>query len=285
MDPVYRRNFDEPDEVVQLEKTRSELLTIGGLTMAHDTHEPGWHWAEHVRPHVGTDSCQAHHMSFIIRGRLKVRLDDGTEFECRKGDVLNVPPGHDSWVIGDEPFETLAFMGGATWLAPLQSLRERVLVTLLFTDIVDSTGVARRLGDHGWAELLGTHNQRITESVRRHGGEIAKLTGDGILAIFDGAARAIRCALACQKDAADLGLAIRAAVHSGEVEVAGDEIHGLAVHEAARILTHAQGGQVMVSDLTKTFARGTHLEFKEVGEVELRGLEDPIHLHLVTGGR
>jgi class 3 adenylate cyclase len=164
-------------------------------------------------------------------------------------------------------------------------MRERVLVTLLFTDIVDSTGLARRLGDHRWAELLVTHNQRVTESVRRHGGQLAKLTGDGLLAVFDGAARAIQCSLACRQDAADLGLVIRAAVHTGEVEMAGDEIHGLAVHEAARMLSHAEVGQVVVSDLTRTFARGTHLEFEEVGEVELRGLEDPIRLHLVTGGR
>ncbi len=283
MDPVFRRNFDEPDEVIEVEKARSELITLGGLTIAHDTHEPGWHWAVHVGPHVGTTSCQSHHMSFVIRGRLRVRLDDGTEFEVGKGDVLDVPPGHDSWVVGDEPFEVLAFMGGATWLAPLQSMKERILVTLLFTDIVGSTSVARRLGDHGWAELLVNHNQRTSESVRRHGGEVAKLTGDGMLAVFDGAARAIRCAIACRQDAADLGLEIRSAVHSGEVEVAGEEIHGLAVHEAARMLAHADVGQVVVSDLTKTFARGTHLEFEEVGEVELRGLEDPMRLHLVTG--
>ncbi len=283
MGTVYRRNFDEPDEVVEVEKARSELISLGGLTIAHDTHQPGWHWAEHVGPQVGSTSCQSHHMSFVIRGRLQVRLDDGTEFECRQGDVMDVPPGHDSWVIGDEPFEVLAFMGGATWLAPLQSMRERVLVTLLFTDIVDSTGLARRLGDHGWAELLGNHNRRVSESVRRHGGDVSKLTGDGMLAVFDGAARAIRCAVACRQDAADLGLAIRAAVHTGEVEVAGEEIHGLAVHEAARILNHAEEGQVIVSDLTRAFTRGTHLQFEDVGEVDLRGLESPIRLHRLTG--
>jgi len=197
---------------------------------------------------------------------------------------MDIPPGHDAGVIGDEPFETLAFMGGATWLTPLQILKERILVTLLFTDIVDSTGMARRLGDRKWAELLGSHNQRMGGTIDRHRGQVAKLTGDGLLAVFDGAARAIRCAMACRQDARDLGLEIRAAVHTGEVEMAGEEIHGMAVHEASRIMAHAGPGEVLVSDPTMTFARGTHLEFEDRGVVEMRGPNEPLRLHAVTDG-
>jgi class 3 adenylate cyclase len=284
MSAIYRRSFDEPDEVIEVEGVRSELISIGGMSLAHDTHYPGWHWVEHVGPLVGTDWCESHHMSFAIKGQMHIEFRDGSGVDCKPGDVMDIPPGHDAWVVGDEPFETLSFMGGATWLTPLQTLKERILVTLLFTDIVDSTGAARRLGDRRWAELIGSHDQRMAGTVDRHRGRVAKLTGDGVLAIFDGAARAITCAMACRQDARDLGLEIRAAVHTGEVEMAGEEIHGLAVHEASRIMSHAAAGEVLVSDLTKTFARGTHLAFEEHGTVELRGMGEPLLLHRVTDG-
>jgi class 3 adenylate cyclase len=211
-------------------------------------------------------------------------MKDGTEFDCRPGDLMDIPAGHDAWVLGDEPFESLAWMGGTTWLAPLQTLKDRVLVTLLFTDIVDSTGLAARLGDRKWVDLLDGHNQRLADTVDRFRGQIAKLTGDGVLAVFDGAARAIRCALACQRDANDLDLTIRAAVHTGEVELAGDEIHGLALHEASRIMSLAGPGEVLVSEVTKAFARDSQLEFEDRGEVELRGLSEPMRLHSVRPG-
>jgi class 3 adenylate cyclase len=166
-------------------------------------------------------------------------------------------------------------------LSPLQTLKERVLVTLLFTDIVDSTGVALRLGDRAWTDLLGSHNQRMADAVDRYRGQVAKLTGDGVLAVFDGAVRAIRCAMACRREAADLGLTIRAAVHTGEVELAGEEIHGLAVHEAARIMAHAGPGELLVSDLTRAFVRDPQLRFDDRGAVELRGFEGSMLLHSV----
>ena len=209
-------------------------------------------------------------------------MKDGTEFDCRPGDLTDIPAGHDGWVLGDEPFEMLAWMGGTTWLSPLQTLKERVLVTLLFTDIVDSTGAASRLGDQKWTDLLGNHDQRIADAVDRYRGRVVKLTGDGVLAVFDGVARAIRCAMACQQVAKDLDLSIRAAVHTGEVELAGDEIHGLAVHEASRMMSQAEPGEVLVSDFTKAFASDSQLLFEDKGKVELRGLGGSVRLHSVS---
>ncbi len=155
-------------------------------------------------------------------------------------------------------------------------------MTLLFTDIVDSTGLASRLGDQRWTDLLGSHDQRIADAVDRYRGQMVKLTGDGVLAVFDGAARAIRCAMACQQVAKDLDLSIRAAVHTGEVELAGDEIHGLAVHEASRMMSQAEPGEVLVSDFTKVFAADSELHFEDKGKVELRGLGEPVRLHSVS---
>jgi class 3 adenylate cyclase len=279
---VHTRNFDEPDEVVELEKVRSEMVSLAGMSFSHDIHEPGWRWAEHVRPHVGTEWCETRHVGYVLGGRLRIRLRDGTEFDCRKGDVMDIPAGHDAWVLDDEPLETLAWMGGTTWLSSVQTLKERVLVTLMFTDIVDSTAAAQRLGDRAWGDLLNGHNQRMADTVDRYRGQLVKLTGDGVLAVFDGAARAIRCAITCRREANDLGLTIRAAVHAGEVELAGEEIQGVAVHEASRIMSHARPGEVLVSDITRAFARDPQLQFDDRGEVELRGLEGTVRLHAAT---
>jgi class 3 adenylate cyclase len=281
MSHVYTRNFDDPDEVIEVDKVRSEIISLGGVSLAHDFHEPGWRWSEHIRPVVGTEWCESRHVGYVLKGHLRIMMKDGTEFDCRPGDLMDIPAGHDGWILGDEPFESLAWMGGTTWLSPLHTLKERVLVTLLLTDIVDSTGMARRMGDRRWTDVLSNHNQRIADTVDRFRGQIAKLTGDGVLAVFDGASRAIRCAIACQRDAKNLDLTIRAAVHTGEVELAGDEIHGLAIHEASRIMSHAGAGEVLVSDLTKAFARDSQLEFEDRGNFDLRGLSEPVRLHSV----
>lgn len=277
----YTRNIDQPDEVVEAGKVISEIVTLGGISLARDTHQPGWRWSEHIKPLVGTEWCESRHVGYALRGRIRVLMIDGTEFDCRPGDLMDLAPGHDAWVLGDEPFEMLAWVGSTTWLSPIQTLKERVLVSLLFTDIVDSTGIAQQVGDRRWTELLNTHNQVMSDVVDRHRGQINKLTGDGMLAAFDGAARAVRCAIACRQSARDLGLTIRAAVHTGEIEFTGEELHGLAVHEASRLMSHAGPGEVLVSELTKNFVRDARFAFEDRGELELRGVDEAIRAYVV----
>jgi class 3 adenylate cyclase len=278
----YTRSFASPDEVIEIEGVRSEIVDLGGITLARDTHQPGWRWSTHVRPLVGTEWCESRHVGLVLKGRMHVLTIDGAEFDVAEGDVIDLPPGHDAWVVGDEVLVTVAWMGARTWLMPLHALKERVLVTLVFTDIVDSTGTARRLGDRAWTELLASHDQRLADVVDQFRGRVAKLTGDGMLAVFDGAARAIRCALTCRKAVSDLGLSIRAAVHTGEIGLVGDEIHGLAVHEASRILKVAQANEVLVSATTADLVRDAELSFDDRGEHELRGLNDLRRLFAVT---
>jgi class 3 adenylate cyclase len=146
------------------------------------------------------------------------------------------------------------------------------VTTLLLTDIVDSTGMARRLGDRNWADLLENHQAGTREVLAQYGGRAVDFAGDGVLAVFDGAARAIRCAVALQAAAQDLGLELRAAVHTGEVEIAGDAVRGVSVHEAARILGVAGAADVLVSEVTASLARDSGLAFEDRGEHELRGL-------------
>ena len=281
----YARSFESPDEVIEIEGVRSEIVGLGGITLGREIHQPGWRWSTHVRPVVGTEWCESRHVGFVLRGQLHVETREGVEFDVGEGDVIDLPPGHDAWVVGDEVFETLSWMGARTWLMPLHALKERVLVTLLFTDIVDSTGIALRLGDQSWTDLVTSHNQRMADVVDQFRGRIAKLTGDGMLAVFDGTARALRCAITCNKAAADLGLSIRAAVHTGEIEVVGDEIQGLAIHEASRILELAQEGEVLVSAITADLAMDTALSFEDRGEHQLRGVGSHRRLFAVAEGR
>jgi class 3 adenylate cyclase len=278
----YVRHFSAPDELIELDTVRSEVITHGGLTVSHDTQRPGWRWSAHVRPLVGTEWCEVRHIGVVLSGRMGVLLEDGTEFEAGPLDLMDIPPGHDAWVIGDEPVETIAWTGARGWLEPLESLSERVLATLVFTDIVDSTGTALRLGDRAWGDLIATHETRTRDALARFRGRVVKMTGDGVLATFDGAARALRCAVVLRDEARDLGLALRIAVHTGEIEVAGDDIRGVAVHEASRMLGLAGAGDVLVSATTAGLATQTGLRLEDRGDQALRGLSGPRRIFAIV---
>jgi quercetin dioxygenase-like cupin family protein len=112
---MQRKRFDRPDETRQPPKGQMAILNLAnGMTFMRGTLEPGWRWSEHLKPTAGTDSCQAAHAGYVLAGRLRVRLDDGSEEEFGQGDVMVVPPGHDAWVVGDEPFTVVDVTGGPT---------------------------------------------------------------------------------------------------------------------------------------------------------------------------
>ncbi|HEU0235625.1 MAG TPA: adenylate/guanylate cyclase domain-containing protein [Candidatus Limnocylindrales bacterium] len=274
----YVRSFSSPDEVIEIETVRSEMITKGGLTVSHDLQQPGWRWSTHIRPLIGTEWCEVHHVGVLIRGRMSFILRDGTAFDAEPISLLDIPPGHDAWVVGDEPAETIAWTGARGFLAPLESLADRVITTIVFTDIVDSTAAAVRLGDRTWGDLLAAFEGQAADIVARFRGRVVKTTGDGTLATFDGAARALRCALALRDAATGLEVTIRLAVHTGEVEPAGDDIRGLAIHEASRMLSIAGPGEILVSATTATLAGDDRLGLEDRGEHELRGLPGPRRL-------
>ncbi len=109
------KNFEHPDEIREFPHGRLELVKIGGVVVGKVRLEPGWRWSESVQPIAKTDSCEAAHFQYFLSGVLRVRMDDGTEFDCRAGDVCLIPPGHDAWVIGDEPVVAVDFQGMATY--------------------------------------------------------------------------------------------------------------------------------------------------------------------------
>ena len=158
----------------------------------------------------------------------------------------------------------------------------RILATVLFTDIVDSTGRAATLGDRDWRRLLDRHDEAARAEIRRWGGEYVKSTGDGVLARFEAPTRAVRAALAMRAAAARLGVEIRAALHTGEVEVRGADLGGIAVHIASRALSAAGDGEVLVTRTVRDLATGAGLRFASRGPVALRGVPEPWELFVAS---
>jgi class 3 adenylate cyclase len=149
---------------------------------------------------------------------------------------------------------------------------ERILATVLFTDIVDSTRSAAQMGDQAWRRALDSHDQLAKQMVAKHRGIFVKSTGDGILATFDGPGRGVRCALAFGTASKQIGLPLRAGLHTGEIEMRGRDIGGIAVHAAARVMAKSQSSEVLVSRVVTDLVAGAGLTFSGRGSHDLKGL-------------
>jgi class 3 adenylate cyclase len=199
-------------------------------------------------------------------------MDDGTELTIGPGEAYEIPPGHDAWVVGEEAWDSVEFASAHSFGLSPADLGERVLATILFSDIVGSTEMARRLGDHAWASLLREHNARIRAAIDRFRGREIDAAGDGFMAVFDGAAKAIHAAALMGPAVAELGLQVRVGLHTSEVEIAGGRARGIGVHAAARIAALAHAGEVLVSGTTRDLAEGSDVSFESRGEHELKGI-------------
>ena len=272
------KRFTAPDETVTFELGHADLVTIGPLTVGREVEEPGWRWSTHVRPIAGTDRCEFHHVGMLVSGRLTVETRDGEVREIGPGDLCDIAPGHDAWVIGDEPMVAINFQGIAGW-AKTPEEGERMLTTVLFTDIVGSTAAAERLGDRAWKRLLDTHHEDVRRLLESHRGREVKMTGDGFLATFDSPGRAIACALRIGVAARRLGIETRAGIHTGEVEFAGTDLRGVAVHLAARFMDSAGPGEVLVSATTRELASGGEVAFTDRGSHDFKGISGPRQLY------
>jgi class 3 adenylate cyclase len=207
---------------------------------------------------------------------------DGTELEFGPGDLYDIPPGHVGWTIGDEDSVAIEWSGMRQWVGNART--NRVLASLLFSDIVDSTAMATSLGDARWHDLLSVHYQQAQEAIDRFGGRRITTTGDGMLASFDAAAAAVECALALRQMSGSQEIDVRIGVHVGEVELAGDDIRGITVHEAARVMAAAGAGEIFATEQVRLLCQGSGLVFEDAGEFELRGVPDPWRLYRVDDG-
>jgi class 3 adenylate cyclase len=198
------------------------------------------------------------------------------------GARLVVLPGRDHlpWV-DQERFmdEVEEFVTGT----PHTVSNERMLATILFTDIADSTGLATRLGDVAWRRLLDEHDALAASAVRDYGGRVVKSTGDGVLAAFDVPSRAVQSALRLRRELHTAGITIRAGVHTGEVEKRGDDLGGIGVHIAARIERAADDGEILASSTVRDLSVGSALIFESLGISRLRGVDGEWLLYRVAG--
>jgi pimeloyl-ACP methyl ester carboxylesterase len=187
---------------------------------------------------------------------------------------------HLPWLDGSEGILNAIeqFLSGSS--QKLQA--NRMLSTLLFTDIVGSTDLLSKLGDEGWGDALHKHNDEVRRCIETFSGREIKATGDGFLAMFDGPARAVQCAKAIKQAAENLGLSLRQGVHTGECEYDGVDLSGLAVHLASRIMDTAESDQILVSRTVRDLVAGSGLKFEPAGAHTFKGIEDQWELHEVV---
>jgi class 3 adenylate cyclase len=282
MPRLLRRNFNEPEETRRFPHGTVRIVSLGEIVYGEYRWTPGWRWSTDIKPIVGTELCQHHHFGFTLEGRLHVSMKDGSTLDIQAGDAYEIPPGHDAWVVGDENFVAIEFSGSRTFGIAPGALGGGIIATLVFTDIVGSTAVVARVGDAAWREMLLAHNAAMRFEIDRHRGRELKTTGDGFLSVFDSASRAVRCGQAMIAAARAVGLDIRVGCHTGEVEIVGDDAHGVAVHAAARVMSLASAGQVFVSWTTRDLLAGSGIAVASEGAHELKGLEEPREIFRVT---
>jgi class 3 adenylate cyclase len=277
MPEITRRTFDQPDEVRTFPRMTGQLVTIGSTAVGRAVLEPGWRFSTDLGPATGNPWCQVHHVQLVLAGRMGFRMDSGEEAEVGPGDIVDVPRGHDAWVIGDEACVVVDLYGGVSDVG-MPTERERAVTTILMSDLVDSTATASRLGDAAWKQLLADHNRVVRARLERFGGREVNTTGDGFVATFPSAIGALRAAVAIRDGVADIGLQVRIGVHTGEVELVADDIHGLAVHAAARIMAIGEPSEILTSATTRGLVEGSGLTFADRGTHDLKGLDRPMQV-------
>jgi class 3 adenylate cyclase len=281
MAKLRKKNFANPDIVRDVGRGVLQVVELGDVAIGRIEYQPGWSWAEDLKERVGTETCEVHHMGVALSGRLGVRMDDGSTLIIEPLDAFEVPAGHLAWVVGDEPWTSIDTVGRRTFGAKAAAGLDRYLATILFVDIVGSTEVARRLGDHAWRNLLADHNAAARYVLERYRGTEIGTIGDGMLATFDSPARGVRAAIDIGERAKELGIEVRAGLHTGEVERVADDVRGIAVHHASRVAAAAGAGDIFVSSATKALLGGSDIRLESVGPHELKGIEEPDELYRV----
>jgi class 3 adenylate cyclase len=281
MPRLQAKTFDDSSDERAFPKGHAQLVTLGETTVGLARWEPGWQWSTHLKPLVGTASCPVHHLGYAMAGHMRFETDDGQVLEVGPRSLYEVPAGHDARVLGDEPFVTLEWTS-ARVVGVGPEAGQRVLATVLFSDIVDSTSTLARIGDEAWRGVLVEHNRRLRDAFNAYRGREIDTTGDGFLVVFDSASRAVHCGVAMTRAVHEMGIAIRVGVHTGEVEFVGDNARGVAVHTAARVMATADPDDVIISGTTRDLLEGSGMRFEEAGAHELKGLSGARTLYRVV---
>jgi class 3 adenylate cyclase len=275
---ALRKNFDHPDTLRDVGRGELRVVELGDFAIGRISYEPGWRWEVDLKPRVGTETCMIHHVGICISGRLHVDTADGTSIEIGPNDAFDVAADHLAYVIGDEPWVSVDFIGRRHFGAGAAEAGNRQLATILFVDIVGSTERVARIGDRAWRDLLAEHNALARLELEHHRGTEVGTIGDGLVATFDTPSRAVRAAVGIRREARSLELEVRAGIHTGEVERVGDDVRGIAVHHAARVAGAAGAGEILVSAATRALLSGADIGLESAGLRELKGIEQPDEL-------
>jgi hypothetical protein len=280
---LQRRNFTSPDHSLNLPGIDADVIEIGDYTVARVVQAPGWVWSRDMGPTIGSERCESHHIGLVVSGRWGAVMRDGTTMEFGPDDVFDVSPGHDGYTIGDEPCVLYEWSGVRSFIRPYAVFQDRVLASLMFTDLVGSTEAVAAMGDPAWRDALRPappRGARRTGALSRPGGDdhgrrtagVVRRTGAG----HPLRSRNPRCR-ARPRDAHP------SRVHVGEVELAGGNVRGVAVHEAARIMAAAPADEVMVSEIVRALTEGSGIAFEDRGERVLKGLDGARRLFAYAG--
>jgi len=272
MGSMQRKSLDMPDETRTLPNGRTDIWNLGDFVVGRIVFEPGWRWSKDVKPIAQTEWCEYHHLGLMLEGVLHYITPEGLEMEVSPGMLFEILPGHDAWVVGDEQVVEYDFAGMRTFALPAAGRGERILATLVCTDIVDSTATAEQVGPAAWRMTLTELNAGSRRQIDKFRGKVVANTGDGLIALFDGAERAVRCGTAMSDEATKLGIRLRCGVHTGEVELIPDNVRGLAVHIVSRVTALAGAGEVLVSGTTYELVADSDLRFEDRGSHELKGV-------------
>jgi hypothetical protein len=182
---LQRRPLGEPDDVREIPYGRLETYDMGDIRIGRSVLQPGWRWSESIKSIARTELCEYHHIGLCISGSARIWMREGAGLLIEAGQFYEVPPGHDSWVVGDEPWITIDWQPSTAFEPTEGGGFDRVVATLLVTDIVDSTARALELGDGRWRGLLARHDQTVRAVLDRFRGREVATTGDGFVAVFD----------------------------------------------------------------------------------------------------
>jgi class 3 adenylate cyclase len=280
---LQARSFTTSADVREFPNGRTSVLHLDDAVVGFGVYQPGFRWSTDLAPLAGTPTCQVHHVGYAVAGTMHFVTDDGQELDVREQSVFEIPPGHDAWVVGDEPVVLIDWSGARAWRLEPEDADEEMIVTILMTDIVESTATQHRIGDLAWREQLALHNAQMREHLNVHRGREINVTGDSLVAVFHRPIRAVRCAEAMTATTRVSALPLRVGLHTGEIALVGDNPRGLAVHTAARVMALGGPGDVMVSSTTCELLEGSGITLEDAGEHDLKGLPGPRRVFRLGG--
>ncbi len=277
---IREKTLEKPDHSREFPSGRGAVVRLGSMVVGRATLRPGWRWSTSIKLAVGTETCEVHHFHVVLAGRIAFQMNGAAPQTFGPGNVIDVPPGHDAWVVGDEDAVILDISGNSADFG-LPVPQARAVITMLMSDIVSSTSTLVSVGDAAWKRTLVEHDRTIRRQFDRFQGREVKTTGDGFLATFQSAGAALHASLAIRDAARAVGVDLRIGVHTGEVEVLPDDVRGAAVHATARVMSTAEPSEILTTVVTRSLAEGAPLRFTDRGFHDLRGFQHSMQLYAV----